>query len=139
MVIGYLRQEVAQTRGRSVVAEVLAGAGEVSGIGRRMAHIESELEEATDPDELQNLYDTQPAAAARLAAKLRTFGPAELHPAAVPSEPGNDQRDQLAALGYVSPSRGPAPAAPPAIWPDPKDMIGVYNDIVEQRMRLRGR
>ena len=94
---------------------------------------------ATDPDELQNLYDTQPAAAARLAAKLRTFGPAELHPAAVPAEPGNDQRDQLAALGYVSPSRGPAPAAPPAIWPDPKDMIGVYNDIVEQRMRLRGR
>ena len=47
-VIGYLRQEVAESRGRSVLAEVLAGAGEVSGIGRRMRHIEQELEEASD-------------------------------------------------------------------------------------------
>ncbi|HET7636959.1 MAG TPA: ATP-binding cassette domain-containing protein, partial [Candidatus Limnocylindria bacterium] len=45
--IGYLRQEVAQSRGRSVLAEVIAGAGEVSGIGRRMGHIEQELGEAT--------------------------------------------------------------------------------------------
>ena len=56
-VIGYLRQEVAQTRGRSVLAEVLAGAGEVSGIGRRMRHIEQELEEAADDEELAELMD----------------------------------------------------------------------------------
>ncbi|HEX7172109.1 MAG TPA: ABC-F family ATP-binding cassette domain-containing protein [Candidatus Limnocylindria bacterium] len=56
-VIGYLRQEIAQTRGRSVLAEVLAGAGEVSGIGRRMRHIEQELEEAEDDEELAELMD----------------------------------------------------------------------------------
>src|ERR671918_2154399 len=51
LVIGYLRQEVAESKGRSVLAEVLAGAGEVSGIERRMRHIEAELEEAADEDE----------------------------------------------------------------------------------------
>ena len=56
-VIGYLRQEVAQSRGRSVLGEVLAGAGEVSGIGRRMQHIEAELAEASDEDELAELMD----------------------------------------------------------------------------------
>src|SRR5688500_8680895 len=57
VVIGYLRQEVAQSRGRSVLAEVLAGAGEVSGIERRMRHIETELEEAADEEELAELMD----------------------------------------------------------------------------------
>jgi len=57
VVIGYLRQEVAETRGRSALAEVLAGAGEVSGIERRMRHIETELADATDEDELAELMD----------------------------------------------------------------------------------
>src|SRR5687768_12386697 len=35
LAIGYLRQEVAQSKGRSVLAEVLAGAGEATGIERR--------------------------------------------------------------------------------------------------------
>jgi len=56
-VIGYLRQEVAQTRGRSALDEVLAGAGEVSGIERRMRHIEAELADATDEEELAELID----------------------------------------------------------------------------------
>ena len=56
-VIGYLRQEVAESRGRTALAEVLAGAGEVSGIERRMHHIEQELEDATDDDELAELMD----------------------------------------------------------------------------------
>jgi ATP-binding cassette, subfamily F, member 3 len=57
VVIGYLRQEVAETRGRTVLAEVLAGAGVVSGIERRMRHIETELEEAADDEELHELMD----------------------------------------------------------------------------------
>ena len=57
VVIGYLRQEVAETRGRSALAEVLAGAGEVSGIERRMRHIETELEDAADDEELAELMD----------------------------------------------------------------------------------
>jgi arylsulfatase A-like enzyme len=88
---------------------------------------------ASDPHELQNLYDSQPATAARLEAKLRTFGPSERQVTPSPDGPG---REQLASLGYVSPSReSTTTAAPPEIWPDPKDMIGVYNDIVERRMR----
>ncbi|MGH2427826.1 MAG: ABC-F family ATP-binding cassette domain-containing protein [Candidatus Limnocylindria bacterium] len=57
VVIGYLRQEVAESRGRSVLGEVLAGAGELSGIGRRMRHIELELEETADEAELTELMD----------------------------------------------------------------------------------
>ncbi|HEY6607681.1 MAG TPA: ATP-binding cassette domain-containing protein [Candidatus Limnocylindria bacterium] len=56
-VIGYLRQEVAETRGTSALAEVLAGAGEVSGIERRMRHIEAELSDASDEAELAELMD----------------------------------------------------------------------------------
>ncbi|MCC6618364.1 MAG: ABC-F family ATP-binding cassette domain-containing protein, partial [Chloroflexi bacterium] len=56
-VIGYLRQEVATSRGRSALAEVLAGAGEVSGIERRMRHIEAELTDAGDDEEVAELMD----------------------------------------------------------------------------------
>ncbi|HLE59489.1 MAG TPA: ABC-F family ATP-binding cassette domain-containing protein [Candidatus Limnocylindria bacterium] len=57
VVIGYLRQEVAETRGHSALEEVLAGAGAVSGIGRRLAHIEQELAETSAEDELAELMD----------------------------------------------------------------------------------
>jgi ATP-binding cassette subfamily F protein 3 len=57
VVIGYLRQEVAELRGHSVLAEVLAGAGTISGIGRRLTHIEQELAEATEESELTELMD----------------------------------------------------------------------------------
>jgi ATP-binding cassette subfamily F protein 3 len=55
VVIGYLRQDVADSAGRSVLAEVLAGAGAVSGIGHRLSHIEAELSEATGDAELEEL------------------------------------------------------------------------------------
>ena len=57
LAIGYLRQEIAQAQGRTVVAEVLAGAGAVSGIERRMRHIEAEMAEAAGEDELAELMD----------------------------------------------------------------------------------
>jgi len=61
LAIGYLRQEVAESAGRSALAEVVAGAGAVSGIERRMRHIEAEMAEASrDPeaaDELTELMD----------------------------------------------------------------------------------
>jgi ATP-binding cassette subfamily F protein 3 len=57
LAIGYLRQEIAQAQGRSVLAEVLAGAGAVSGIERRMRHIEAEMAEETAEDELAELMD----------------------------------------------------------------------------------
>jgi ATP-binding cassette subfamily F protein 3 len=57
LAIGYLRQEVAEARGQTAIAEVLAGAGVVTGIGRRMRHIEAELTEASAEDELAELMD----------------------------------------------------------------------------------
>ncbi|HYN64092.1 MAG TPA: ABC-F family ATP-binding cassette domain-containing protein, partial [Candidatus Limnocylindrales bacterium] len=57
LVIGYLRQEVAESRGQTAIAEVVAGAGAVTGIERRVRHIEAELAEATEEDELAELMD----------------------------------------------------------------------------------
>ena len=57
VVVGYLPQDVAEVVGRSVLAEVLDGAGAVAGIGHRLGHIEAELAEATDEAELAELVD----------------------------------------------------------------------------------
>jgi len=57
LVIGYLRQEVAESRGMTAIGEVLAGADAVTGIQRRMRHIELELSDATEDDELAELMD----------------------------------------------------------------------------------
>jgi ATP-binding cassette subfamily F protein 3 len=61
LVIGYLRQEVAEASGQTAIAEVLSGAGAVTGIERRLRHIEAELAEATAEataeDELAELMD----------------------------------------------------------------------------------
>src|SRR5918996_3458949 len=70
VVIGYLRQEVAQSRGGTVLGEVLAGAGEVTGIGRRMRLIELELEDASGEDELAELMDEY----GRLQHRFETLG-----------------------------------------------------------------
>jgi ATP-binding cassette subfamily F protein 3 len=57
LVIGYLRQEVAESRGMTAIGEVLTGADAVNGIERRLRHIESELSEASEEDELAELMD----------------------------------------------------------------------------------
>ncbi len=41
--IGYLRQEVAETAGRSVIAEVMSGAGDVAGLEDRMRELEARI------------------------------------------------------------------------------------------------
>jgi ATP-binding cassette, subfamily F, member 3 len=87
-VIGYLRQEVAQIRGRSVLAEVLGGAGEVSGIERRMRHIESELSDADDDEELAELIDEY----GRLQVRFEAMGGYSLE---------SEARRILAGLGFA--------------------------------------
>ena len=89
-----------------------------------------------DPHEQQNVFDAHQAEAQRLLALLGTFGPADSRPD-LPERP--EVRERLAALGYVNPAGRPAPAGPPSLWPDPKDMIDTYNTITEQRMRLHAR
>jgi arylsulfatase A-like enzyme len=88
----------------------------------------------SDPDEVRNLHDTQPASSASLLALIKTFGRAELSAA----PPGDDAaRERLAALGYAGSHKNPSPPSAPAVLPDPKDMIGAYNEIVEQRLSRR--
>jgi ATP-binding cassette, subfamily F, member 3 len=41
--IGYLHQEIAESAGRSVLAEVLAGAGEVTEVGQRLRELEATI------------------------------------------------------------------------------------------------
>ncbi len=41
--MGYLRQEIAESAGRSVLAEVMAGAGEVTEVGKRMRRLEEQI------------------------------------------------------------------------------------------------
>ena len=41
--LGYLQQEIAESAGRSVVEEVLAGAGEVTEVGRRVRELEAAI------------------------------------------------------------------------------------------------
>ena len=41
--VGYLRQEVAESSGRTVIAEVLAGAGQVTEVGLRMRELEHQI------------------------------------------------------------------------------------------------
>src|SRR5918992_5878574 len=57
LAIGYLRQEVAESGGQTAIAEVIAGAGAVSGIERRLSHIEAELSDANLEDELTELME----------------------------------------------------------------------------------
>ncbi|HEX6655264.1 MAG TPA: ABC-F family ATP-binding cassette domain-containing protein, partial [Candidatus Limnocylindria bacterium] len=88
LVIGYLRQEVAEARGQTAIAEVLAGAGAVTGIGRRMRHIEAELAEVGEEDELAELMDEY----GRLQHRFEAMGGYGLEP---------EGRRILAGLGFA--------------------------------------
>ena len=101
MVIGYLRQEVAESRGRSALAEVLAGAGEVSGIERRMRHIEPELEDADDDEELAELMDEY----GRLQHRFEALGGYGLE---------SEARRILAGLGFADATWSATSASSPA-------------------------
>ena len=46
--VGYFRQDVGELRGRTVLAETVAGAGEVATLGEEMAELEARMAEAGD-------------------------------------------------------------------------------------------
>jgi ATPase subunit of ABC transporter with duplicated ATPase domains len=48
LTIGYFRQDVGDLRGRTVLAETVAGAGEVAALGEELAALEAKLAEAGD-------------------------------------------------------------------------------------------
>ena len=48
--IGYFRQDVGDWSGRTVLAETIAAAGEVSTMGAELAHLEARLEDVDAPD-----------------------------------------------------------------------------------------
>ncbi len=51
--LGYFRQDVGELRGRTVLAETVAGAGEAAALGTEMARLEERMAEA--PDDLEDL------------------------------------------------------------------------------------
>ena len=55
--IGYFSQDVGEMRGRTVVEETIAGAGEVADVGRELAAIESAMADPERADELEALID----------------------------------------------------------------------------------
>lgn len=52
LVVGYFSQDVGEMSGRTVIAEVLAGAGRVSELAMEIAELEKKLEEPLDEDEM---------------------------------------------------------------------------------------
>ena len=87
-VIGYLRQEVAETRGRSVLDEVLAAADHVAGLERRMRELEAAL--AASPEEAEG--EALLAEYGRVADRFEVLGGYGLEPEA---------RRVLAGLGFA--------------------------------------
>ena len=55
--VGYFDQNVGEMRGRSVVAETMAGAGEVSELGARLRELEHALADPERADELETLVE----------------------------------------------------------------------------------
>ncbi len=55
--VGYFSQDVGEMRGRSVVAETLAGAGEVSEVGAELAQLEEQLADPALADQLERLIE----------------------------------------------------------------------------------
>src|SRR5688572_6059275 len=53
--LGYFSQDVGELGGRSVVAEVMAGAGAVAEVASELATLEVELGTTSDPDELDKV------------------------------------------------------------------------------------
>jgi ATPase subunit of ABC transporter with duplicated ATPase domains len=50
LTIGYFRQDAADLRDRTVIAETVAGAGEVADLGEELAHLEERLGDCDAPD-----------------------------------------------------------------------------------------
>jgi len=69
--IGFLRQEVAESRGRTVLEEVLAGAGHVTGLETRMRALEAQM---SDPGADADRQETALAEYGRLAERFEQLG-----------------------------------------------------------------
>jgi ATP-binding cassette subfamily F protein 3 len=56
-VVGYFSQDVAEMSGRTVMAEVLAGAGRVAELAEKIAHLEEKLGHDLDADEMTRVLE----------------------------------------------------------------------------------
>ncbi len=58
VVVGYFRQDVGEMSGRSVMAEVMAGAGRIAAIGAQLAELEHRMGDSSNPlsDKEMDLY-----------------------------------------------------------------------------------
>ena len=86
--IGYLRQEIAESAGRSVLDEVMAGAGEVTEVGERLRELEAQI--AADHDN----HDALLAAYGEAQHRFEDLGGYSLE---------SEARRVLAGLGFADP------------------------------------
>jgi two-component system OmpR family sensor kinase len=85
--IGYFSQDVGEMSGRTVVAEVMAGAGEVAERAQELHELEAAMADPDKADEMDELIERYgEAGALRGARRLRARGPA---------------REMLAGLGFT--------------------------------------
>ncbi|MBI3542166.1 MAG: ABC-F family ATP-binding cassette domain-containing protein [Deltaproteobacteria bacterium] len=57
VIVGYFSQDVSEMRGRTVLAEVVAGAGKVSELGEELAKYEQKLQEPMGDDEMARVLE----------------------------------------------------------------------------------
>ncbi len=55
--VGYFSQDVGEMSGRSIVAETIAGAGEVAHVGRELAELEAAMGDPARADELEKILE----------------------------------------------------------------------------------
>ena len=86
LTMGYFRQDVGDLRGRSIVAETVAGAGEVAELGSEMTALEAQM--AADPEDLDKLVQRY----GDIQARYQDLGGYDLEPRA---------EEILAGLGFA--------------------------------------
>jgi arylsulfatase A-like enzyme/Tfp pilus assembly protein PilF len=87
-------------------------------------------DQVNDPGERHNLAESSPAVADTLSAKLKDFLQKTTNTAERPKGViTQSDANQLTALGYIARSDNPALAASPEHGADPKDKIGIANEI----------
>ncbi len=55
--VGYFSQDVGEMGGRSIVAETIAGAGEVAEVGRELKQLEADMADPSKADELEKILE----------------------------------------------------------------------------------
>jgi len=93
---------------------------------------------SADPGETRNLYADRTQAAHGLEEELRRLTGGASGAMSV-GKMDRETLEKLASLGYIGAGAEPSPSPKPALRPDPKDMIGVFNRLRAANSAVRDR